>query len=77
MNQQAFIDGGVSASIPVQEAWRQENRTIVVIRTEECGGEDSPVVDDQPVATEPPTWFRESLNGLQLQWQEKIQSWSN
>ncbi|MCG9664773.1 DUF6363 domain-containing protein [Vibrio mediterranei] len=77
LNQQAFIDGGVSASIPVQEAWRQENRTIVVIRTEECGGEDTPVVDDQPVATEPPTWFRESLNGLQLQWQEKIQSWSN
>lgn len=29
-----YVDGGVSAAIPVQEAWRQGNRCIVVIRTE-------------------------------------------
>lgn len=30
----AYVDGGVSASIPVQEAWRRQARSIVVIRTE-------------------------------------------
>ena len=29
-----YVDG-VSASIPVQEAWRKEARCIIVIRTEE------------------------------------------
>ncbi|MFC5077199.1 Patatin-like phospholipase [Vibrio thalassae] len=76
LNETSFIDGGVSASIPVQEAWRQENRTIIVIRTEECSSEDLSVLEDQPIVSEPPTWFRESLNGLQMQWQEKILNWS-
>ncbi|MBY6197487.1 patatin family protein [Vibrio hangzhouensis] len=76
VNGAEYIDGGVSASIPVQEAWRQGSRTIVVIRTEETVTEEPLVMPDQPVVTESPTWFRESLNSLQLQWQEKVDQWS-
>lgn len=71
-----FIDGGVSASIPVQEAWRQECRSIIVIRTEQYVTEEPKLVEDEPVAIESPTWFRGSLNNLQLQWQEKVDQWS-
>jgi predicted patatin/cPLA2 family phospholipase len=72
-----FIDGGVSASIPVQQAWRQECRSIIVIRTEQYVTEEPKLVEDEPVATESPTWLRESLNNLQLQWQDKVDQWSN
>ncbi|KKX80077.1 esterase, partial [Vibrio parahaemolyticus] len=34
VNGQKFVDGGVSASLTVQEAWRQNARNILVIRTE-------------------------------------------
>lgn len=71
-----FIDGGVSASIPVQEAWRQECRSIIVIRTEQYVTEEPKLVEDEPVAIESPTWFRGSLNNLQLQWQDKVDQWS-
>ncbi len=72
-----FIDGGVSASIPVQQAWRQECRSIIVIRTEQYVTEEPKLVEDEPVATESPTWLRDSLNNLQLQWQDKVDQWSN
>ncbi|GAL36910.1 predicted esterase of the alpha-beta hydrolase superfamily [Vibrio maritimus] len=72
-----FIDGGVSASIPVQQAWRQECRSIIVIRTEQYITEEPKLVEDEPVATESPTWLRDSLNNLQLQWQDKVDQWSN
>lgn len=72
-----LIDGGVSASIPVQQAWRQECRSIIVIRTEQYVTEEPKLVADEPVATESPTWLRGSLNNLQLQWQDKVDQWSN
>ncbi|MGO2508224.1 MAG: patatin-like phospholipase family protein [Vibrio hibernica] len=37
INGNRYIDGGVSASIPAQEAWRQGARLISVIRTEPIG----------------------------------------
>ncbi|MBD1575460.1 MULTISPECIES: patatin-like phospholipase family protein [Vibrio] len=37
INGQCYVDGGVSASIPTQEAWRQGARMISVIRTEPVG----------------------------------------
>ncbi|MGV2986892.1 patatin family protein [Vibrio sp. E150_011] len=76
INGQEFIDGGVSASIPVQEAWRQENRMIVVIRTEESDSGVEPIIVDEERITESPAWFRESLNSVQLQWQDKLEQWS-
>jgi len=67
-----YVDGGVSASIPVQEAWRREARCIVVIRTE---GHDL-ATGTVEVNQEPPvTWLRDSFNVIQEQWQEKIGQW--
>ncbi|OEF26921.1 patatin-like phospholipase family protein [Vibrio rumoiensis] len=34
INQKRYVDGGVSAAIPAQEAWRKGARLITVIRTE-------------------------------------------
>lgn len=67
-----YVDGGVSASIPVQEAWRKEARCIVVIRTE---GEDL-TTDTLEVNQEPPVeWLRDSFNVIQDHWQEKLTRW--
>ncbi len=74
---QDYVDGGVSASIPVQEAWRRENRTIVVIRTEGLSSESTEPITDAPKVSSNVTWFRESLNQLQIQWQEKVSQWSS
>ncbi|WED22695.1 DUF6363 domain-containing protein [Vibrio sp. JC009] len=66
-----YVDGGVSAAIPVQEAWRQEARNIVVIRTESLCEEEKAIsesgVDYQ--------FLREPVALLQLHWQEKLQEW--
>lgn len=69
-----YVDGGVSASIPVQEAWRKEARCIVVIRTE---GDDlavEPEIVPQETRVE---WFRDSFNSLQEQWQFKMTQWKS
>lgn len=67
-----YVDGGVSASIPVQEAWRKEARCIVVIRTE---GEDL-VTDTEEVNQEPSVeWLRDSFNVIQGHWQDKLSRW--
>ncbi len=71
---QMYIDGGVSASIPVQEAWRRAARFITVIRTEE--------IDAEPGLIMPPVekqydvkWFRDSFNSIQTQWQNRLGQW--
>ncbi|WP_117233279.1 patatin-like phospholipase family protein [Vibrio maerlii] len=73
---QQFVDGGVSAAIPVQQAWRDEARSIVVIRTEplECEMEPNES-NDIPSTIAPVEWYRESLNQLQLQWQNRVDQW--
>ncbi|TXY29370.1 patatin family protein [Vibrio mimicus] len=72
LNGKHYIDGGVSASIPVQEAWRKEARFITVIRTEHT----PPQVNlSLPPETEQPHWLPESLNHLQQQWQHKWLGW--
>ncbi|MEB5538865.1 patatin family protein [Vibrio cholerae] len=67
-----YIDGGVSASIPVQEAWRKEARFITVIRTEFMSKEEE---TPSPSATELPLWLREPLNHFQHQLQHKWSGW--
>lgn len=43
-----WLDGGVSAAIPVQEAWRRGSRVIVVVRTEPTSNEElEPQVSSQ------------------------------
>lgn len=69
-----YIDGGVSASIPVQEAWRKTARCIVVIRTE---GEDL-IPEEESVAQDSHVeWFRDSVNSIQDQWQLKLSQWKS
>lgn len=72
-----YIDGGVSASIPVQEAWRREARCLVVIRTEAIN-EESDMSDETPIENAPLAeveWFRDSFNTIQDQWQLKMSQW--
>lgn len=66
-----YIDGGVSASIPVQEAWRKEARFITVIRTE-CMPKEETL---SPSATELPLWLREPLSHFQHHLQHKWSGW--
>ncbi|MBA5761836.1 patatin-like phospholipase family protein [Vibrio sp. 404] len=68
----SYIDGGVSASIPVQEAWRQGARCIVVIRTE---GDEVPI--PEPLVSKPSDaeWYRDPLNLVQDHWQQKLTQW--
>lgn len=87
VNEQPYVDGGVSASIPVQEAWRQGHRCIVVIRTE---SETSIVEPDEAkpeirslAPIEPlthslqrwlPTSWTEKLDRWQGDWRTRIQN---
>ncbi|WP_104399333.1 patatin-like phospholipase family protein [Vibrio penaeicida] len=72
-----YLDGGVSASIPVQEAWRTGSRCIVVIRTEPF--EQEMPKGDVPVAVSDgmPIWLRQSVDALQNQWDSKVQEWKS
>ncbi|CAH0526522.1 patatin-like phospholipase family protein [Vibrio hippocampi] len=72
---QSYIDGGVSAAIPVQEAWRRGNRVIVVIRTEDAQSDltPSPVIHNDGTSE---TWLSDSFSTLQNQWQQKMSEWS-
>ncbi|GAD88313.1 hypothetical protein VHA01S_004_00870 [Vibrio halioticoli NBRC 102217] len=64
-----FVDGGVSASIPVQEAWRREARNIIVIRTEfpesrEANSTQKPADKD--------VWYKSPIDNIQSFWSEQI-----
>ncbi|QXC58431.1 patatin-like phospholipase family protein [Vibrio mimicus] len=67
-----YIDGGVSASIPVQEAWRKEARFITVIRTEFV---EPHVNTELATNAESSHWLKEPLNHLQQQLQHKWMGW--
>ncbi|MCC4784377.1 patatin family protein [Vibrio splendidus] len=82
----AYVDGGVSASIPVQEAWRRQARSIVVIRTEpvleegielsnEIQRKHALVKAPKPISAEELEWFRESFDSVQDHWQQKVEQW--
>ncbi|MEL0610142.1 patatin-like phospholipase family protein [Vibrio echinoideorum] len=82
----AYVDGGVSACIPVQEAWRRQARSIVVIRTEpviEQGDETSIQAQNKQTLPKAPKrisaeeleWFRESFDSVQGHWQQKVDQW--
>ncbi|MGL5470770.1 MAG: patatin-like phospholipase family protein [Shewanella sp.] len=68
----SYIDGGVSASIPVQEAWRKQARCITVIRTEFIPEHDHTAV---PSVVALPEWWPEQLNYLQQRLQHKWSGW--
>ena len=78
----AYVDGGVSASIPVQEAWRRQARSIVVIRTEPALEEEVEVQVNSTglktpklISDEELEWFRGSFDSVQGHWQQKVEQW--
>jgi len=80
----AYVDGGVSACIPVQEAWRRQARSIVVIRTEptleeevevEVQANSTRLKTPKPISAEELEWFRESFDSVQGHWQQKVEQW--
>lgn len=78
LNGRNYVDGGVSASVPVQEAWRQGARCIVVIRTEPIDNDIE--VPQELIANSPKNdtgWYEESLKKLQGYWNEQKSQWQH
>ncbi len=75
INGESYVDGGISASIPVQEAWRQGARFIAVIRTESVTDNKAGLqsADLPPKPSE--AWLHQSFSYLQNQWQQKVTQW--
>ncbi|MGR5353116.1 patatin-like phospholipase family protein [Vibrio sp. DNB22_19_2] len=72
---QMFVDGGVSASIPVQEAWRQNARNIIVIRTEPFSASEAK--SQSEIGDTEVEWYRESINSVQESWQQRVNQWKD
>ncbi|MBF4238034.1 patatin family protein, partial [Vibrio anguillarum] len=72
LGNELYIDGGVSASIPVQEAWRKGARFAAVIRTEcpDVASVDSRItLKPSPYTTSynKSHWLHEPLQNIQGQ----------
>jgi predicted patatin/cPLA2 family phospholipase len=73
-----FVDGGVSASIPVQEAWRQGARMITIIRTEQASELNSSICHrgESGLAKEPLVSLVGNVVGqYHSQWQQALLNW--
>lgn len=72
VNGEHYVDGGVSASVPIQEAWRREARSIVVIRTEKP---EHPLLETPsqslPIAVED-DWYKKPVETMQGLWREAL-----
>lgn len=66
-----FIDGGVSAAIPAQEAWRHGARNIVVIRTERLDEKINEIDGLESDAH----WMKEPIANVQEQWNKTVAQW--
>lgn len=75
IDDQMFVDGGVSASIPVQEAWRQNARNIIVIRTEPFSASEAK--SESEIGNQDVEWYRESINSVQESWQLRVSQWKD
>ncbi|MGR5132212.1 patatin-like phospholipase family protein [Vibrio alfacsensis] len=75
IDDQMFVDGGVSASIPVQEAWRQNARNIIVIRTEPFSASEAK--SQSEIGNKEVEWYRESINSVQDSWQHRVNQWKD
>lgn len=75
IDDQMFVDGGVSASIPVQEAWRQNARNIIVIRTEPFSASEAK--SQSEIGNTDVEWYRESINSVQESWQLRVNQWKD
>lgn len=79
MDGMEYLDGGISASIPVQEAWRRGGRCIVVIRTESLTDIEEPPlpIRSGQLLDGGSDWFSLALKRLHEQWQKKWVHWTD
>jgi predicted patatin/cPLA2 family phospholipase len=74
-----YVDGGISASIPVQEAWRQGARFIAVIRTESVTPQEAISENyfqfGRRRSPENVRYPLDSLDASQSKWQQKLVQW--
>ncbi len=92
INGVGYVDGGISAAIPIQEAWRNDARLIVAIRTESIDEEmvtvnevpstavissDNSMVTGSVTDSSMPIWLKESVGVIQQHWDIRIQEWKN
>jgi len=81
INGVGYVDGGISASIPIQEAWRRDARLIVVIRTENINVPvPSDIAPEKAIHSEGnsvPIWLQDSVNVLQRQWDRRVSRWKD
>ncbi|HDY7775430.1 patatin family protein [Vibrio vulnificus] len=76
INGNEYVDGGVSASVPVQEPWRRNARSIVVIRTEPFSAtENTAPLNLNGMKPREADWFRNSFGNVQLKWQDRVSRW--
>lgn len=75
LGKRRYVDGGISASIPVQEAWRQGGRFIAVIRTETLDEENQQNVLSELSSDSHIQWLFDSVNTIQHHWQDKLLHW--
>jgi len=66
-----FVDGGVTAAIPVQEAWRHGARNIVVIRTESLEEDAHEIKGLESDAH----WMNEPIVNVQERWNKTVAQW--
>lgn len=72
-----YVDGGVSAAVPVQEAWRQGARNLVVIMTEIPEKQEDKVI--APLAEVMPQtdadWLKRPISAIQHHWEHTVGHW--
>ncbi len=66
----SYVDGGVTAAIPVQEAWRQGSRNIIIIRTEMAERPEDGINNQTSVE-----WYREPIALMQDHWTQTVSKW--
>nr|WP_232733464.1 patatin-like phospholipase family protein [Vibrio sp. HA2012] len=74
-----YVDGGVSAAIPVQEAWRQGARNLVVIMTEipepQKAKDEVKDIFSGMISQTDSTWFSKPISAIQHHWEQTIGNW--
>lgn len=67
-----YVDGGVTAAIPVQEAWRQGHRNIIIIRSDLAEEQEALPNDSTPAE-----WLREPITVMQDHWLQTVSKWKD
>lgn len=76
INGNVYVDGGVSASVPVQEPWRRNARSIIVIRTEPFVVNDTlAITAAESIKRQEADWLRHSIESVQAKLQSRVNRW--